>query len=318
MQGAPPRQLPRRPPEALDPAAAVARVGRRLTAIDEPAARALALVQLAGRSREHAAAELDLGAEDIAAALARGRKALRRSLCPLPGSGWCERAERMLSDDMDGALEPPGPARLDVHLRNCPRCVEHQRLLGEALERLAAEGNAPGTAAEATPDAEPKPEVAHPGEPGPEGAPEPEHEPAPGPEGEAAPEPEPEPAPREAAAAREPEAAPAPDEAAEAESAPEPEAEPEREPAPEPEAASPPAPEPQPEPALEPAPQAAPAPPPPPETVAAPAPTRAGTAEPPAIARSLQRALWNTLFVMAVVLAVASLVLTAVGITEAL
>jgi hypothetical protein len=45
---------------------------------------------------------------------------------------------------------------------------------------------------------------------------------------------------------------------------------------------------------------------------------RAETAEPPPAARALQRAVWNTLFVMAVALAVASLVLTAVGITDAL
>ena len=55
---------------------------------------------------------------------------------PLSASGWCERAERLLSDRIDGALVPPGPARLDVHLRNCARCVDHERRLSQAREQL--------------------------------------------------------------------------------------------------------------------------------------------------------------------------------------
>jgi Putative zinc-finger len=276
MQVAPPGPLRRRPPEPLYPATAIAEVGRRLTQLDDPAAHALALVQLAGRSREQAAAELELGGEEFAAALARARKALRRSLSPLPGSGWCERAERMLSDDMDGALEPPGPARLDVHLRNCARCVEHQRLLADALERLTVEAR-PAPAPEPEPDA----------------APEPASESEVEPQAERAPEP-----PREA----EPEAAREQEAAQEEEPAPEAEAELEPEPAPAPRLE----PEPAPAPRLE------------PEAVAPPPPTRAETPEASPIAQPLQRAVWNTLFVVAVALAVASLVLTAVGITEAL
>ena len=34
-----------------------------------------------------------------------------------------------MSDRLDGALDDAGAARLDVHLRNCPRCVEHERRL---------------------------------------------------------------------------------------------------------------------------------------------------------------------------------------------
>ena len=55
---------------------------------------------------------------------------------PLPGSGWCERAERLISDRLDGALDTRDEARLDVHLRNCPRCVEHERRLVQATDAL--------------------------------------------------------------------------------------------------------------------------------------------------------------------------------------
>ena len=63
------------------------------------------------------------------------RTALRRSVRPLEGSGWCRQAEALVSDRLDGALDEAGAARLDVHLRNCPRCVEHERRLIQAPER---------------------------------------------------------------------------------------------------------------------------------------------------------------------------------------
>jgi hypothetical protein len=44
----------------------------------------------------------------------------------------------MISDRIDDALEPPGPARLDAHLRNCARCVEHERRLAQATDSLVA------------------------------------------------------------------------------------------------------------------------------------------------------------------------------------
>jgi hypothetical protein len=107
-----------------------------LPGLDEQAARALAIVALAGRSRADAAQELELDEERLSEALAQGRKSLRRSQLPLAGSGWCERAERLISDRIDGVLEQPGAARLDVHLRNCPRCVEHERRLVQATDYL--------------------------------------------------------------------------------------------------------------------------------------------------------------------------------------
>ena len=56
----------------------------------------------AGRAaRSRAARHRRAGA---VARLARARKALRRTLAALPGSGWCERAERLISDRIDGAL----------------------------------------------------------------------------------------------------------------------------------------------------------------------------------------------------------------------
>ena len=59
-------------------------------------------------------------------------------MAALPGSGWCERAERLISDRIDGALPERDEPRLDVHLRNCPRCVEHERRLVQATDALVA------------------------------------------------------------------------------------------------------------------------------------------------------------------------------------
>jgi hypothetical protein len=113
-------------------------VAERLPKLDPLPRDALALVTLAGRSRDEAAARLELEPEAFAAVLARGRKELRRSLHPLPGSGWCERAERLISDRLDGVLDEVGSARLGVHLPNCPRCVEHERRLVQAIDALVA------------------------------------------------------------------------------------------------------------------------------------------------------------------------------------
>jgi hypothetical protein len=130
-------------------------VRETLPGLDESAALALALATLAGRSREEIAGEVG---GNVGEAIARGRKALRRSLFPLPGSGWCERAERLISDRMDGELVPPGDARLEVHLRNCGRCVEHERRLAQATDSLVASfverhpAPVPGTAPESKPE----------------------------------------------------------------------------------------------------------------------------------------------------------------------
>jgi putative zinc finger protein len=143
VERAPLRPVPSRPPGPVDADEAVAHVAATLPALDDPAVGALGLVALAGRSRDQAAAAAGLEAVAIGDALARARKALRRSMFPLPGSGWCERAERLVSDRLDGALEPPGPARLDAHLRNCPRCVEHERRLVQATDALVSSFGAP-------------------------------------------------------------------------------------------------------------------------------------------------------------------------------
>jgi hypothetical protein len=120
----------------VDPAEALRYVEHALPDLDAEAIAALALVQLAGCSREEAADRAGLPLDEAGAALARARKELRRSLVSLPGSGWCERAEGMISDRLDDELEPPGPRRLEVHLRNCGRCVEHERRLAQAIDSL--------------------------------------------------------------------------------------------------------------------------------------------------------------------------------------
>ena len=136
MEQATLRPVPLRPSGPVDPAEALAYVRASLPELDEAAAHALALVEIAGRTRPAAGGETGLATDELTAALARARKALRRSMFPLSASGWCERAERLLSDRIDGVLKPPGPARLDVHLRNCERCVDHERKLSHARDRL--------------------------------------------------------------------------------------------------------------------------------------------------------------------------------------
>ena len=105
-----------------------------LPGLDEQAASAFALVALAGRPRS----ELGHSEEVVSEALARARKALRRAALPLPGSGWCERAERLVSDRFDDALTERGARVLDAHLGNCARCVEHERRLVQAQDALVA------------------------------------------------------------------------------------------------------------------------------------------------------------------------------------
>jgi hypothetical protein len=144
MERAPLRPVPSRPAGPVTPAEAVRFVEGELPTLDQPAAAALALVALVGRPRAEVATAPDLpeagdlSEAALADALFRARKALRRKLHPLPGSGWCERAERLISDRLDDALKDPGPARLEVHLANCSRCVEHERRLGQAHEALVA------------------------------------------------------------------------------------------------------------------------------------------------------------------------------------
>lgn len=130
------RPVPLRPPGPVEPEEAARHVAFALPELDPDAGRALALVEIAGRPRGEVAVELDVDADALAAALQRARKALRRSVFPLAATGWCERAERLLSDRLDGVLEPPGPARLDAHLRHCGRCAEHERRLAQARESL--------------------------------------------------------------------------------------------------------------------------------------------------------------------------------------
>jgi Putative zinc-finger len=133
------RPVPLRPVGPVDPAEAFAHVTGALPDLSEDAARALSLIEIAGRTRDNAVAEMQLPADVLAELLYSARKALRRSVFPLSASGWCERAERLLSDRIDGVLVPPGPARLDVHLRNCERCVDHERRLAQAREKLVRE-----------------------------------------------------------------------------------------------------------------------------------------------------------------------------------
>jgi len=174
------RPVPLRPHGPVDPSEAARHVAASLPGLGPDAARALALVEIAGRSRPDVAAEMAVSPADLADLLHSARKALRRSIFPLAATGWCERAERLLSERLDGVLDGTGPARLDVHLAHCERCVEHERRLAgarEGLVRSFVESHAPAP--------EPEPEPAPPAglrvvaAPPPELEPEPLPEPAP-------------------------------------------------------------------------------------------------------------------------------------------
>src|SRR5829696_2907673 len=145
MERAPLRPVPGRPSGPVPDAAAATLVAAALPALGQHDRTALALVGLAGTARSAVAMRLGIAEEELADSLARARKELRRTLAALRGSGWCERSERLISDRIDGALAERNEARLDVHLRNCPRCVEHERRLVQATDALLA-GVAPAPA----------------------------------------------------------------------------------------------------------------------------------------------------------------------------
>jgi hypothetical protein len=138
MEPAPLRPVPGRPDAPVSDAVAVTLVAAAIPALPERERTALALVALAGTARPAVAMRLGIGEEELAVSLGRARKELRRTVAALPGSGWCERAERQISDRIDGALAGRDESRLGVHLRNCPRCVEHERRLVQATDALVA------------------------------------------------------------------------------------------------------------------------------------------------------------------------------------
>jgi hypothetical protein len=136
MEHAPLRPVPSRPAGPVEPATAVREVDAWLPTLPAPAARALALVVLAERPRVEVAGTLGVSEAELAVLLAAARKELRQTIVVLGGSGWCERAEGLISDRLDGALAGRDVRRLDVHLRNCARCVEHERRLVQATDAL--------------------------------------------------------------------------------------------------------------------------------------------------------------------------------------
>jgi len=138
MARAPLRPVPGQPAEPVTDAAAVTLVATALPSLPDPDRTALALAALAGMPRGHVALWLGRDEAELSDALSRARKELRRTVSALGGSGWCERSERMISDRLDGALADFDVRRLDVHLRNCPRCVEHERRLVQATDALVA------------------------------------------------------------------------------------------------------------------------------------------------------------------------------------
>jgi hypothetical protein len=138
MEHAPLRPVPARPAGPIAPPTALREVESWLPTLPPAPARALALVVLAEQPRATVAEALEVSERELGELLAEARKELRQILVVLGGSGWCERAERLISDRLDGGLADRDVRRLDVHLRNCPRCVEHERRLVQATDALVA------------------------------------------------------------------------------------------------------------------------------------------------------------------------------------
>ena len=114
--------------------------------------RGLALT-LAGVPRAGVASELGLAGAELSDVLASARKSLRRTRAELPSAGRCERAERALSDRLDGAVSAMDERFLDAHLARCARCGTHSAELDVALEELRAELAAPAKPVEEPPPA---------------------------------------------------------------------------------------------------------------------------------------------------------------------
>jgi hypothetical protein len=138
MEVTPLRSVPARLPGPVNPVHALAQVEATLPDLRPEAQRALAHVGLGGRPRGEVATELGVPDAELSKLLAEGRKGLRRTLAALPSGGWCERAERLISDRLDGALTPTGHRRLDAHLTACERCSTHERRLVQAHDALVA------------------------------------------------------------------------------------------------------------------------------------------------------------------------------------
>jgi hypothetical protein len=139
-----------------------------LPELDAVPRRGLALA-LAGVPRAGIASELGLSGAALSAELAAGRKAVRRTRVELGSGGRCERAERALSDRLDGVLSELDARFLDAHLARCSRCRTHEAELNAALEELRAGFAEP----EPEPEAEPPAVEAAPEPPAVEAAPEP-------------------------------------------------------------------------------------------------------------------------------------------------
>ena len=169
MEHAPLRPVPARPAGPIDTATALREVETSLPTLAPESSRALALVVLAERPRAEVAETLGLPEARLAGLLAAARKELRQTVVVLGGSGWCERAEGLISDRLDGSLSDRDARRLDVHLRNCTRCVEHERRLVQATDGLIAGASAvrrsPAPVADPPPLVEAPPPVSEPAPP---------------------------------------------------------------------------------------------------------------------------------------------------------
>src|SRR3954453_23981687 len=91
--------------------------------------RVLALLELCEFDLPAVAGDVGLAGAELELAVARGRKALRRTVGPLASGARCERAELLLAG-------VPGRAErkwLGIHLARCPRGEAHLAMLARGF-----------------------------------------------------------------------------------------------------------------------------------------------------------------------------------------
>ena len=173
MERAPLRPIPVRPAGPVHPLAATRALGAAIPELSPRQADAVALVALAGRSRPRRPPS---SASERRSSPMRSRAGARRCAALCSRSARAAGASAPSGSSRTGSTASSserGAARLDVHLRNCPRCVEHERRLVQATDALVARaaGAAPSqidpamssaqltvvATAQPTPPAEPRP-----------------------------------------------------------------------------------------------------------------------------------------------------------------
>jgi RNA polymerase sigma-70 factor, ECF subfamily len=121
-----------RPDEALEASRLEAALERAIAALDRPYREVLLLRDVEGLPAAEVAAATGLSVPAVKTRLHRARGRLREALAPLmaprgeaagaPRAGACPDVVRLFSRHLEGDISPRACARMEAHLRSCPRC----------------------------------------------------------------------------------------------------------------------------------------------------------------------------------------------------